>query len=394
MKRYVAILIDRSGILIREEKRRRWKGGRGGQWFSALSGQKRATGGGTPINCKEAPGSIWTGAKLGQPQPGQPRRLPRGAAFINSSWWGEAPCSIFPAGAFQPGTSILIYMLEGKIMLFTSWISKSLLNGDMKRDPPSYFHFSHMVALPPTGMRLVGSLSYFLTQFNTLLPTELVISPPNTPNSLGWQRQWVHGHLIVIRHSNDEHMEEAVSLLSSADQLSTWELPLPGSPSKLSPGCLWVSSCCHLPLTWVPSRNGGKKKKTKTEHPLLPHSGSQHGGPVFSPVLYFKENCRWLEPLPVRATTNTEFWSYGNNWQDDLTIHRSELKWSHFQTIKRQTLPLALSKQFELVFCSRKNIAMSRTEKTTTCSCVLRIRWISWNCDHKVTSSLKTSHFC
>lgn len=117
-----------------------------------------------------------------------------------------------------------------------------------------------------------------------------------------------------------------------------------------------------------------KEKKTKTEHPLLPHSGSQHGGPVFSPVLYFKENCRWLEPLPVRATTNTEFWSYGNNWQDDLTIHRSELKWSHFQTIKRQTLPLALSKQFELVFCSRKNIAMSRTEKTTTCSCVLRIR--------------------
>lgn len=179
------------------ERRRGGDGKGGGEGNDSVLclGKKEQLEGGNPINCKEAPGSIWTGAKLGQPRPSQPRRLPRGAAFINSSWWGEAPSSIFPAGAFQPGTSILIYRLEGKIMLFTSWISKSLLNGGIKRDPPSHFHFSHMVALPPTGMRLVGSLSYFSTQFNTLLPAELVISPPNTPNSLGWQRQWVHGHL-------------------------------------------------------------------------------------------------------------------------------------------------------------------------------------------------------
>ena len=142
MKCYVAILIDRSGTLIREQRRRRWKGRRGGQWFSALSGRKKKQlEGGTPINCNEAPGSIWNGAKLGHPRPGQPRRLPRGAAFINSSWWGEAQCSIFPAGAFQPGTSMLIYRLEGKIMLFTSWNSKSLLNGESRDTPHPIFTF-------------------------------------------------------------------------------------------------------------------------------------------------------------------------------------------------------------------------------------------------------------
>ena len=46
-------------------------------------------------------------------------------------------------------------------MPFTSWNSNSLLNVDIKRNPLSYFHFSHMVALIPTGKRLVGSISYF-----------------------------------------------------------------------------------------------------------------------------------------------------------------------------------------------------------------------------------------
>lgn len=163
-----------------------------------------------------------------------------------------------------------------------------------------------------------------LTQFNTLLPAKLVISSPTIPNSLWWQWQWVYGHLVVIRHCDKEHMEEAVFLLSSADQLSTRELLLPGSPSKLSPGCLWVSSCCHLPLTWVPSRNPGTKKKNKKNGASSPlHSWRQHGGPVSFPVLHFKGNCRWLEAPPARATTNAEFWSYGNNWQNDLTIQRS-----------------------------------------------------------------------
>lgn len=59
-------------------------------------------------------------------------------------------------------------------------------------------------------------------------------------------------------------MEEAVSLLSSTDQLSTWELPLPGSPSKLSPGCLWV-------LILLPSATdlGSLQKSWKKKNPVL-----------------------------------------------------------------------------------------------------------------------------
>lgn len=115
MKWYVAVSIDRPGLLIRE-----WRemggggGGKGGGEGNdvVLCLGRRATGGGYPHEQLVGPwGVIWMGVKLGHPRLSRPRHLPRGAAFINSSWWEEALCSIFPAGAFQPGTSILIYRL-------------------------------------------------------------------------------------------------------------------------------------------------------------------------------------------------------------------------------------------------------------------------------------------
>lgn len=171
---------------------------------------------------------------------------------------------------------------------------------------------------------------------------------------------------------------------SSALESCRFLARLPSSPQVVSES--HPAAICH----WLgfPPEMVERKKKKETEHPLLPHSGSQHGGPVFSPVLYFKENCRWLEPPPLRATTNTEFWSYGNNWQDDLTIHRSELKWSHFQTPKPST---GTQRAIWARILQQKEHCNVEDEKTTTCSCVLRIRWISWSCDRKVTPSLKMS---
>lgn len=125
--------------------------------------------------------------------------------------------------------------------------------GESKKDPTLCLHSSHMLEC------CCGGNFPILSQSNC---SQWFPSPSSTPfdDNGGWR----DGHLVVIRHRSDEHMEEAVSLLSSTDQLSTWELWLPGLPSKLSPGCLWVPSSCHLPLTWVPSRNPGEKKKKKT----------------------------------------------------------------------------------------------------------------------------------
>lgn len=148
-------------------------------------------------------------------------------------------------------------------MLFTSWISNSPLNGDIKKDPLILVSFFHMAALTATGIHIVGSFSYFYSHFSLPWRVNLLNYSPTILNSLWWQWLWVFRHLVVIRHSDGEHMEEAVSLLSSVDQLSTWELPLPGSPSKLSPGCLWVSSRSHLPPTWASSRNPRERKKKK-----------------------------------------------------------------------------------------------------------------------------------
>lgn len=74
--------------------------------------RKRATRGVYPHKWPGGPwGSLWMGPKLGHLWLSQPRRLPWGATFINSSWRGGALRSIFPPGAFQPGTSILIFRL-------------------------------------------------------------------------------------------------------------------------------------------------------------------------------------------------------------------------------------------------------------------------------------------
>ncbi len=110
MKWYVAVSIDRLGLLIR--KWREMEGGGGGKRRGerndvVLCLSRRATRGGYP---HEQLGGAWgiirTGAKLGHPRLSRPRHLPRGAAFINSSWWEEVLRSIFTAGVFQPGTSI------------------------------------------------------------------------------------------------------------------------------------------------------------------------------------------------------------------------------------------------------------------------------------------------
>lgn len=93
-------------------------------------------------------------------------------------------------------------------------------------------------------------------------------------------------------------MEEAAPLLSSAVQLSTPELPLPGSPSKLSPGFSesHPAAICHL-LGLSPEI----LEKNETPSPL--QSGSQHGGLVYCPALYFKGNCRWHQP-PLATASN------------------------------------------------------------------------------------------
>lgn len=146
-------------------------------------------------------------------------------------------------------------------MSFTSWISNALLNEDFRKDSLSFFHFFFPYGGSNSNWQMANWLSFLLsTQFRTVLPKKCLFLlqlsqiPSNDNGNESMSTSLWSG--IAMRSI----WREAASLLSSADQLSTWELPLPGSPSKLSPGCLWVSSCCHLPLTWAPSRKSVKKK--------------------------------------------------------------------------------------------------------------------------------------
>lgn len=78
-----------------------------------------------------------------------------------------------------------------------------------------------------------------------------------------------------------------------------------------------------------------QKSWKKNKHPLPSIVGASMEAQFPLESFTLKETDGGLNP-PLAGTTS-ESWSNGNNWQNNLMIQRSDLKWPHFQTIKHQT---------------------------------------------------------
>lgn len=301
MEWYMALSIDRSALLIREwrdgRRRRKWKGRSGGEWSKKkLCLGRRATRGRWPHQqlriIRVQYGRVQNSGTHGSANPGISLQL----QLLMMRKGSALDIFCFSSNQFES-----IGFRGRRCLLDLKFTSQWRHRGGS----PVLFSLFPYGSTNTNWQTAVWLHFLLLTQFNTLLRAELVICPPTISPNYPWipfgdNGSECMGTSLWLGIAMRSIWRRPSPFLSSADQLSTWELPLPGSPSKLSPGCLWVSSSCHLLLSWVPSRNPGKK----TKHSVLPIVGASMEAQFPLQFFTLKETAGGAEPPLARATNN------------------------------------------------------------------------------------------
>lgn len=190
-------------------------------------------------------------------------------------------------------------------MPFTS--SNSLLNGDIKRNAPSYFHSSHMMIL--TGKRLVGSISYFkhnsmwfcLQNLSFLLQLSWIPPSDNSNESMG--TSWLGIAMRSIwRRPPSFYPVQTSSALESCCFLAR----LPSSPQVVSES--HPAAICHQ--LGLPPEILGKKA-----HPLLSMVRASMESQFPLQLFTLKETAGHLSPLQQKRPVTLNYGRMGNSLQ-------------------------------------------------------------------------------